>query len=325
MSVKIGYGFIALSLILSSLIAPVHGFWDSLFGPSQEVTELQTRINELETRIIELENNQPEQGPTGPVGPQGETGPQGEIGPQGEEGPPGPQGPKGDQGPAGPQGPRGEEGLRGSRGPQGVQGPIGPEGPTSDLDFIISHVEVYWNLVQEWDGENGLLNATFYSGESASSIQLSQYSGTSGDEIFVWGGVANPLYIIITIPQAEEGEHYIWVKDILTGECQRSDAFNLSNEPISNIEIYWNYVQPWDGEFGLLNASFFPGWEAESVTLSTYEGSPGDSITVWGGGFSTIYHASITIPNASDGLQYIWVKDVSTGETNRADAFTLTN
>ena len=46
-------------------------------------------------------------------------------------------------------------------------------------------MKVYWNRVDDWDGENGLLDATFYYGELSDTVQLSDNIGETGDEIFV--------------------------------------------------------------------------------------------------------------------------------------------
>ncbi len=54
-------------------------------------------------------------------------------------------------------------------------------------------VELYWDLVQAWDGEAGLLNST-----------KAKPDGT----FEVW----------FTVPEAVNGKHYLWVKDTATGE-----------------------------------------------------------------------------------------------------------
>ena len=75
MIVKSGYSLIILSLVLSSLMSPVQGFWDLIFPPNEEIAELEQRIDELEARIIELEEGPVViEGPPGPQGLQGETG-----------------------------------------------------------------------------------------------------------------------------------------------------------------------------------------------------------------------------------------------------------
>ena len=84
MSVNSGQLVIVFSLILSSLMSPVQGFWDNILLWSNQDSELESRIDELEAKIIELEANQPEQGVPGPPGESGSPGP---AGPQGDTGP----------------------------------------------------------------------------------------------------------------------------------------------------------------------------------------------------------------------------------------------
>jgi hypothetical protein len=62
--------------------------------------------------------------------------------------------------------------------------------------------------------------------------------------------------------------------------------------PGQDIEVYWDLIQAWDGEAGLLNTS-------KGLKDGTFE--------VW-----------FDIPEAVNGDHYVWVRDVSTGETVKA-------
>ena len=63
--------------------------------------------------------------------------------------------------------------------------------------------------------------------------------------------------------------------------------------PGQNIQVYWDLIQTWDGEAGLLNTS-------KGLKDGTFE--------IW-----------FEIPEAINGDHYIWIKDVSTGETVMAE------
>jgi len=96
-------------------------------------------------------------------------------------------------------------------------------------------VKVYWDTVQEWGDGAGLLNQTTGDPDGSYSVE-------------------------ITVPDAVNGTHYIWVKDTETGETARSN-------PI--------FVGP-------------------TVSIDPLRGLPGDTVTVTGTGFSgseTIYVA----------------------------------
>ena len=73
--------------------------------------------------------------------------------------------------------------------------------------------------------------------------------------------------------------------------------------PGSTIELYWDYVQPWDGEAGKIGSA---------------SGKP-----------SGLWEIEFDVPEAIAGDHFLWVKDVSTGETiiidtdQAGDAFTM--
>jgi len=240
LSVKPSHVIVLVSLILASVVNPVQGFWDYIFPPNQEITDLEARISELESRIDELENAPPEEGPQGPQGPAGPPGPQGSQGPQGEPGPQGSRGLKGDAGPPGPQGPEGPRGPRGFKGEQGSVGPQGPEGPQGEigpqgppgvgLDDVEFEIEVYWDLVQEWDGESGLINYEIvgFSTDSATLDFYPDMGGSPGDSLYIYGEGIAPLILKVTIPEAESGEHYIWIRNPFTGETDRTDPIPVN-------------------------------------------------------------------------------------------------
>jgi hypothetical protein len=80
---------------------------------------------------------------------------------------------------------------------------------------------------------------------------------------------------------------------IADGETVRYDetltAVGSGVSPGQTIQVYWDAIQPWDGEAGLLNSS-------KSKKSGAFE--------VW-----------FDVPEAVVGDHYIWVKDVATGET----------
>jgi hypothetical protein len=63
------------------------------------------------------------------------------------------------------------------------------------------------------------------------------------------------------------------------------------------VDLYWDFIKPWDGEHGLLNS-----------TTSDEEGS----FEVW-----------FDVPRAVCGIHYLWVKDTDTGEAAVSPPFTV--
>jgi hypothetical protein len=57
----------------------------------------------------------------------------------------------------------------------------------------------------------------------------------------------------------------------------------------ATVEVYWDAVQPWDGEAGKLNST-----KAKS---------------------SGAFEVDIDVPDGVQGDHYVWVKDLSTGDT----------
>ena len=96
-------------------------------------------------------------------------------------------------------------------------------------DGVSSHYEIYWDLVQDWDGASGRLDATFVEGGVIDpSVKLHSQSGTAGNTVYVWGGFDDAYRAVITIPESTNGDHYIWVKNTLTGAIERSDAYSYT-------------------------------------------------------------------------------------------------
>ena len=87
-----------------------------------------------------------------------------------------------------------------------------------------STVNLYWDSVSAWDGEKGLLNST--EGEAAGTFSVN-----------------------FDVPEAVNDDHYLWVKDLETGQTDVSEAFYVS----ASIEL--------DPESGL---------EDDKVTINGY-------------------------------------------------------
>ena len=312
MSIKTGPVLLICSLVISSLLTPVSGFWDFVFGPSEEVTELESKIDELEARIIDLENNQPEQGPPGPQGETGPQGPQGETGPQG---PPGLKGEKGDQGPTGPEGQRGPRGFEGDRGPTGPQGPQGEPGKPLIPEEKILNVSLY---IESMSDEN-LLNVTWYVGYSSNVLEPCPASPVLGQDIVVAGGILSPYVAFFTLPaELTTGDHQIWVNGTIFGtDFTRFVTISVQDTPIEppyRHNVYWDLVQPWDGEGGELDVQWGYGYSYDEFNISSTEASTGDLIYIAG---STLdpYAAFFFIPETEPGTHYIWLRDTDTGAT----------
>jgi len=73
-------------------------------------------------------------------------------------------------------------------------------------------IEVYWDGIQPWDGEAGLLNAS--------------KSGSDGS-FEVW----------FNVPEALNGDHYIWVRDVSTGETVKCETGELAPEPVGALMV----------------------------------------------------------------------------------------
>ena len=308
MNVKIGSMVVILSLTLSSLMAPVHGFWESLFGPSQEILELENKIEELEARITELENREPLQGPVGPVGPQGPPGPQGEQGPQGERGPRGPIGP---QGPPGPQGPKGDRGPRGFRGVQGPMGPQGPPGEPLIPEEKIPDVQLYVDSISE----ESLLEVTWYVGYSPKETGASPSCPISGQEMVVSGGILRPYNAYFTLPDLSPGDYKIWVTGTIYGVNFSQLIGIYVKSSLFVFEVYWDYI----GEESLLNILYIEsGYSSDNLYVSKTSVTSGEVIYV-AGGILNPYAYFFTVPEDVSGDHYIWVKNTETGETERTE------
>ena len=75
-------------------------------------------------------------------------------------------------------------------------------------------IELYWDSIQPWDGESGLLNTS--TAEADGSWEI-------------W----------FTVPEAVNGSHYIWVKDGMTGETVNGGPFSVKPllDPEPNIGL----------------------------------------------------------------------------------------
>jgi len=105
-------------------------------------------------------------------------------------------------------------------------------------------VKVYWDAVKDWDGVKGYLNSTY--AEADGSFQVE-----------------------ITIPEAVQGLHYIYVYDVMTSNLIGGGAFATIN------------VEP-------------------KIVISPTVGLPGDTITVEGTGFGEEEVISISWRNDTD-------------------------
>jgi len=100
-------------------------------------------------------------------------------------------------------------------------------------------------------------------------------------------GITNP--IVETVDVVPTGQLADGV-EVVYDETYAATGSGVS--PGQNIEVYWDLIQAWDGEAGLLNTS-------KGLKDGTFE--------IW-----------FNIPEAVNGDHYIWVRDVSTGETVKA-------
>lgn len=310
MSVKTGYSLVTISLLLSSLLVPVNGFWDNLFGSNEEIQELELEINELRERIIQLENNQPEQGPQGPEGAEGPTGPKGDPGPQGEtgpQGPPGPKGEKGDTGSQGPEGPRGPRGFTGDSGPAGAQGPMGPQGEPLIPEENIPDVNLYLDSIDE----DNKLDVTWYVSYGQSWLAATPSNPVSGQDIVVSGGRLSPYAAYLSLPELSLGGHQIIVtgsiygKEVLTGTVI---DVREEPEPTNLPTLYLDLVKDeWDGESGKLPNVYYSYRTAEELTVEPTSGNVGNILTVYGG-IADPYAFTFIMPEVQGGAHYFWVK-----------------
>jgi hypothetical protein len=76
-------------------------------------------------------------------------------------------------------------------------------------------VNVYWDSVKSWDGAKGLLGSTTAKSDGSYEFEFD-------------------------VPEAENGNHYVWVKDGDTGDTERSDAYVVGTDakstPDSGLE-----------------------------------------------------------------------------------------
>ena len=126
-------------------------------------------------------------------------------------------------------------------------------------------VELYWDAVKAWDGEKGLLNST---------------EAKADGSFEVW----------FTVPEAVNGDHYLWVKDTETGATY--------------------------GGAGAANSLFTVD---AKIDLSPSSGLPGDTVTITGYGFSGEKDVTI-ITFGGDVL----TTDPTTPETNELGTWTAT-
>lgn len=216
----------------------------------------------------------------------------------GAQGAQGMQGPLGEIGPRGLQGAPGETGLQGEQGPQGTQGPPGETGPQGT------------NGPSGPQGEPGTMGLPGEQGPPGPQGP----SGERGPR-----GQRGP-----------EGEMGIQGIQGEAGEsCKFRDTVFWGNISL-NYGVYWNFVIPWDDEYGLLNATFKTvmmrafgevfivlnyEWLNGIIPLTDFSGEPNEIIKVAVTGLPSTW-VEFQIPaNADLGVNYLWFKNLDTGET----------
>jgi hypothetical protein len=124
-----------------------------------------------------------------------------------------------------------------------------------------STVELYWDYVQAWDGEAGLVG--------------SDTGLPSGD-----------FEIEFDVPEAVVGEHYLWVKDVSTGETVIV--------PTANGDDAWDMMPS-------IELSNDNGLQDETITIEGYgfnSSSDVEYILFWN--FTDIYNLTAGLPDSDD-------------------------